>query len=263
MHREGLLNFIVVVFVNSGMEVHHHAHSTPKKWKHYIWEFFMLFLAVFCGFLAENQREHFVEHNREKQFMRSLVEDLETDTIELQRAIAKADSVANNADSAVMLLRDFKPLSQLSLQLSNFVGSAAQRQILIYTDRTATQLRNAGGMRLIRNKMVNNLIVKYWKQIEESNISLDRYMVYRNASREISFKLWVIPEVYTAGTAQSAETLHELEIIDTDIKKWKELTNLLSMCSNISKLAHTRNLKKQLNTANELITLINKEYHLH
>jgi len=39
------------------MEVHRHAHTDRKKWTHYLWEFLMLFLAVFCGFLAENQRE--------------------------------------------------------------------------------------------------------------------------------------------------------------------------------------------------------------
>ena len=39
------------------MEVHRHAHTDRKKWAHYLWEFLMLFLAVFCGFLAENQRE--------------------------------------------------------------------------------------------------------------------------------------------------------------------------------------------------------------
>ena len=38
------------------MEVHHHAHHEGKKnWKSYFWEFLMLFLAVFCGFLAEYQ----------------------------------------------------------------------------------------------------------------------------------------------------------------------------------------------------------------
>jgi hypothetical protein len=36
------------------MEVHHHAHTARKKWTHYFWEFLMLFVAVFCGFLAEN-----------------------------------------------------------------------------------------------------------------------------------------------------------------------------------------------------------------
>ena len=37
------------------MEVHHHSHTSRKKWMHYFWEFLMLFLAVFCGFLAEYQ----------------------------------------------------------------------------------------------------------------------------------------------------------------------------------------------------------------
>ena len=249
------------------MEVHHHpiaigSHSTPKKWKHYLWEFFMLFLAVFCGFLAENQREHFVEHDREKQFMESLIEDLENDTIELRRAIIKADSVASYVDSAVMFLRDFKPQTRVAIRLSYLVGLAGQRQLLIYTDRTATQLKNAGGMRLIRNKKVSNLIVRYWKEIEESNISLDRYMVYRNASREVCFKLWLIPEVYRPGAIANTEPVQELEIIDNDIKKWRELTNLLSIGGQISRLAHSRNLKRQLDTANELITLIRKEYHL-
>ena len=54
------------------MEVHAHTHTARKKWTHYFWEFLMLFIAVFCGFLAENQREHMVEHQREKQFMLSL-----------------------------------------------------------------------------------------------------------------------------------------------------------------------------------------------
>ena len=39
------------------MEVHHHAHTPRKKWTHYFWEFFMLFLAVNCGFFVENQRD--------------------------------------------------------------------------------------------------------------------------------------------------------------------------------------------------------------
>ncbi|MBK7243516.1 MAG: hypothetical protein IPH98_06595 [Saprospiraceae bacterium] len=53
------------------MEVHHHTHNSAephhkKNWKLYLWEFFMLFMAVFCGFLAEIQVEHYVEHQREK-----------------------------------------------------------------------------------------------------------------------------------------------------------------------------------------------------
>ena len=39
----------------------------------------MLFLAVFCGFLAEYQLEHKIEKDREKQSITSLVADLQDD----------------------------------------------------------------------------------------------------------------------------------------------------------------------------------------
>jgi hypothetical protein len=49
------------------MEVHHPHHPThKKKWSEYLLEFFMLFLAVFLGFLAESKREQIVERHREK-----------------------------------------------------------------------------------------------------------------------------------------------------------------------------------------------------
>ena len=58
------------------MEVHQHTHTERKKWHHYFWEFFMLFLAVTLGFLVENQREHFVEQQREKKYMQNLLQKL-------------------------------------------------------------------------------------------------------------------------------------------------------------------------------------------
>ena len=52
------------------MEVHHHSHH-PKKWKEYITEFLMLFLAVTLGFFAENLRESYIhkEKGKTKQSM--------------------------------------------------------------------------------------------------------------------------------------------------------------------------------------------------
>jgi len=52
---------------------------SEKKFTHYLWELLMLFLAVFGGFLAENQRNHYVEHQREQQYMHSIIKDLEHD----------------------------------------------------------------------------------------------------------------------------------------------------------------------------------------
>src|SRR5438046_7508814 len=77
---------------NKLMETHHHSHTVPiaigrKKWTHYLWEFLMLFLAVFCGFLAENQREHMVEDQRAKALAKNLYKELYEDSIAVQKCI--------------------------------------------------------------------------------------------------------------------------------------------------------------------------------
>ena len=244
------------------MEVHAHSHTPRKKWTHYLWEFLMLFLAVFCGFLAENKREHIVEHQREKKYMIYLVEDLKTDTAELNKAIKKCDSAARYSDSVLMFLTSYKPSHEIPIRLTNQIGTAGQRLVLINTDRTSSQLKNSGALRLIRNTKVNNEILGYWKQINETNISLDRYSIYRNAGREILFRLWIIPEVYQHGLSMSADSIKTLRVIDNDPKKWDELTNLIAISGSIARTPHLNNLKKQLGLAESLITLIKKEYHL-
>ena len=76
------------------MEVHHHSHTpgpdghrAKKKWTHYFWEFLMLFLAVFCGFLAEYQLEHKIERDRSKQFLQSMLVDVSTNIVILDSLI--------------------------------------------------------------------------------------------------------------------------------------------------------------------------------
>ena len=51
----------------------------------------MLFLAVFCGFLAEYQLEHLIEKNRAKQYIHSLYEDLKTDTSRINEMLLYDD----------------------------------------------------------------------------------------------------------------------------------------------------------------------------
>ena len=117
-------------------------------------------------------------------------------------------------------------------------------------------------MRLIRKKEISDAILYYWKQINQTNISLDRYMVYRDASRTLLFKLWVVPEVYRRGLLVSDDSILTLRVIDKDSKKWDELSNLIAIGGQIARQAHLTNLKDHLNMAKDLITLIKKNYHL-
>jgi len=222
----------------------------------------MLFLAVFCGFLAEYQLEHVIEHGREKQFMTSLVEDLETDTAELKKALKTCDSISRYTDSTLIFLSAYKTGEDLPVHFDKLIGTAGKRQDLINTDRTSAQLKNSGSMRLIRKKNVSNAILHYWKSIEASLISLERYMIYREAGRVISFKLWVSPIVYNRGMLLSYDSIKTLKVIDTDKKKWDELANLLGISAVITSGPHTKNLIEQLSQADKLIALIKKEYKL-
>ena len=86
------------------MEVHAHTHTPRKRWTHYLWEFLMLFLAVFCGFLAENQREHMVEHQREKQYAISLAYDIKADIKHLITIIENKKQRQTQLDSLSILL---------------------------------------------------------------------------------------------------------------------------------------------------------------
>jgi len=58
-----------------------------KKIRDHIFDFVLLFLAVFCGFMADNWRETMSEHQREKIFIRSIVEDVISDTLESNRTL--------------------------------------------------------------------------------------------------------------------------------------------------------------------------------
>jgi hypothetical protein len=54
-------------------------HAPGKRIWQYFYEFLMLFLAVFCSFLAENLREHQVEKEKGKQPVFAFYDDLKID----------------------------------------------------------------------------------------------------------------------------------------------------------------------------------------
>src|SRR6476660_6301531 len=86
------------------MEVHKHPlHVThKKKWSEYLLEFFMLFLTVFLGFIAENIREHIVENERGKQYMESLLVDLQNDTASFNAGFPLKDERIAAIDSVFL-----------------------------------------------------------------------------------------------------------------------------------------------------------------
>ena len=110
------------------MEVHHHGHvHETKKWKEYLFQFFMLFLAVFCGFLAENVREHYIESHRAKEYAKSFLSDIKEDTSELHSAIHHGRFLQSSIDSLITI---YSTLKNRSVVPGNFYYYS--RRVLFY-----------------------------------------------------------------------------------------------------------------------------------
>jgi len=142
------------------MDVHTHTHTPRKKFTHYLWEFLMLFLAVFCGFLAENFREHQVEHQREKQFMKSLLLDLKADTAQISSLRTFRIQRIMQLDSLMRLLKSPQLKENTSAFYFNAVVSQFSRRFLPQNG-ALSQLKNTGGLRLIRKGNVVDSILHY------------------------------------------------------------------------------------------------------
>ncbi len=143
------------------MEVHHHSHSARKRWTHYFWEFLMLFLAVFCGFLAENQREHYVEAHRAKEYAKSLLGDLKEDTAEIQSGINQNVFMIRTFDSCVSIGikhidKPFVP--GIFYYYSRFATNA---YTIDWNQSTLTQLIQSGNLRYFKNKALVEKINNY------------------------------------------------------------------------------------------------------
>ena len=167
------------------MEVHAHTHTPRKKWTHYFWEFFMLFLAVTLGFFVENQREHYVENQREKKYIQSFYEDLTADEYDLQLNINFLRDQKLQADTLqkLMLNVDIKqPANAIYMYLRGITRSSGGR--LYPNDRTIVQLRNAGGMRLIKNKGASDSMVSYYRTADIIQFLTDEGLNNRRLLRE-------------------------------------------------------------------------------
>ena len=243
------------------MEVHHHTSNVKKEkhFKHYLFEFLMLFLAISAGFLVENQREHYVEHKREKVFIRSYVEDLKQDTAKINANIKLRTAKALIIDSLIKLLNSPNPNEQGSS--AYYFGRRTTRSTLYQAnDRTIKQLKNAGGLRLIRNQEASDAIMTY----DQAN----DYIVYLQSREfeELSVMYPLLAKLYDANVLETMIKGMEINrpsgnpaLRTTDRDMLLDITYYLHQYKSTSIVVITR-LQSLLNSATETIQFLQKEY---
>ncbi len=250
------------------MEVHHHAHDPAaphhkKTWKSYFWEFLMLFLAVFCGFLAEYQLEHKIEKDRELQFIKSLATDLQDDAKNLNDMIAQEHQGIKSLDTLIDLLNNPQFAKQQGDELY-YVARIGPRTILFANNsRTFDQLKNSGGFRLIRKTEASNNIMGYYNQFLLIRLMEDNYNHEFNNFKKVAAKI-LDPAILRRqetdnGNIERSNDNPSLRTYDIEILKEMAFHTLHMNGTRRSRVLLFEKLKK---SAEELTVYLKKEYHL-
>ena len=246
------------------METHaQHLHKAPgNKFWHYFFEFLMLFLAVFCGFLAEYQLEHKIEREREKEYIGSLIEDLCADTTNLFIVINKYDVLDLKIDTLLKMYSKFATGYNDTLH-RNFSAILGYPDF-IYTDRTMQQLKNSGGMRLIRNKEAADGIMRYDSKVRD--YGLDEGCMSEIFSR-IKVLWYELIDLEGLELDRHSKSISQMEkgnknyLLISDKATLGKFNNMIRDYKYLASLVKNQELEVKAK-AIQLIALLKKEYHL-
>ena len=162
----------------------------------------MLFLAVFCGFLAEYQLEHKIERDREHQYMESMVADLSSDTLMLEKNVSVRQSRLMMIDSLIAMLNSHDR-NRNGNDIYYYARSISPPANIFPNDGTIQQLKSSGNLRLIRNNSITNSIMAYDQKMRSVLFEMGDEIEIRAEYRQLARKLF------------RTEVFHEMIATDT------------------------------------------------
>ena len=244
------------------MEVHHHSHTARKKLAHYFWEFLMLFLAVFCGFLAEYKLEHTIEHNRERQYITTLAEDLKSDTAQLLLNINYRKSREMMCDSLIVALSDHKNNGN---DIYYYARNLTRPQYFSPNDRTLQQLKNSGALRLIRNIKVSDSIMSYDQHLRYLMILSEDERGIRDGFRDLVGSVFdgtiLYSQIDTADFANYNRPVGNPSLFMRDSQSINKVISSAQYLKTVIRGVRVRQERLKA-TAGHLLSFLQKEYHL-
>ncbi|HEY5967292.1 MAG TPA: hypothetical protein VIU35_04900 [Chitinophagaceae bacterium] len=242
------------------MEVHAHTHTPRKKWTHYFWEFLMLFLAVFCGFLAEYQLEHKIEQEKEQVYITSMIEDLKKDTASLAFTIDRYEVIDKRLDTALRLYSS----------ITNGYKDTLWRNLpfgfpdFVKSNKTMQQLLYAGGLRLIKKRKSSDGIIEYDLQYDDLNIDVStlRVTFYEcMGSRQELLDIAARDEDRKIISVADMNAGKKNYLLRNDLPFLGKYNNQIRTFKIICRLVKSKQ-RKMFEQAVQLIQVLKKEYHL-
>ena len=224
----------------------------------------MIFLAVTLGFFAESYREYLSDRAKEKEFMKSIISDLRSDTTTMNRELGVWHYGDLNSDSVLLILK--KEITRENIKLLyRLIGNDFYRfNNFKYHNRTVEELKSSGNFRLIQYGLIADSIMSY-----DNNMKYFLYMVDGLQNMMFNFKAAeekvLDYKYYAPGTYLKDFTItvtDSLPVLLTNDKLllggyYNSLFNYSLLASLYVKLLSDLKLE-----ATHLIALINKQYNL-
>jgi hypothetical protein len=256
------------------MEVHHPHHPThKKKWSEYIIEFIMLFTAVFLGFIAENIREHAVEQNRAKEFSASLVQDLQSDTIAINKQIKSIGLYSAVSDSLLQLSKT-KLEGRNASQFSFYSRFAYWTGPILWNRNTFEQIKNSGSLRYFTNVGLLKKLLEYDALVNYNNVDAENNKIRGNMLL-MSINSIIDPQLHQDISQYFLATLDTMSTktkesffssktgsLENKREKIMEMVNMVIVNQRNNRTQVNNNLNQAKLLAAEIINTLKKEYHL-
>jgi hypothetical protein len=260
------------------MEVHKHPHHVThkKKWGEYLLEFFMLFFAVFLGFVAENIREHMVEKDRAKQYAKSLISDLQKDTSMINEELFELNHSIKDIDSLCLYVKGktINQISNLELFERAFPNMGFYRPYK-WSRASIEQLKSSGSLRYFNNDSIVYKISSYdagTRHMDQDYQTDENLLGKVLQQRELIIDQNYPNELYllrisnynSLKTTTSYQRLknENIRLLTTDIKDIKILVNEYQTLKFLLTVRRNYELPDLVKEATELIQLLKEEYHL-
>jgi hypothetical protein len=248
------------------MEVHHHPdlHHKKKNFKEYFLEFLMIFLAVTMGFFAEGIRENISNHKREIDFVHSMVEDLKSDTANINSFTAKANEAIDEMDSLMHLMRrpDRGKYGQTMYYFSRAVTTKVTRFQL--NERTYEEMKSSGSLGLIESKELSDSISNYYaKQThfkEQADLQLQKLSAYTDFAGKV-FDGAIFQQMMQRFPYKVVMPKGNPHLLTSDHNIINEFVGLLHYYCAIS-IINTSYAEQEKDVTIHLIKIIEDKYHL-
>lgn len=207
-----------------------------KTWKEYFLEFFMLFLAVSLGFLADNFREKKSDRTKEREYIQSMIEDVKEDRANIKEVMSRNSARSKQLDSLIVVCFNYQSSDSNALKLyKHFPHVLFHPEFIAPIESTMQQLKNAGGMRLIKSKKAINEIIRYDSKVKKIANQQLYYENYQNKAIDTGTKVLNLQKLVTTFLTKEngLYQIEEFELLNEDSLKLKELGNNIVMYKGI------------------------------